>query len=227
MLKSLTYPLLLLYFINTPAFADGGIAMGSTRVIYDGARKEATITIRNRSDKDVFLIQSWVDDAGENKVGRFIVTPPLFRLDPNREAVLRIINNGAALPQDKETVLWLNSKAIPPQSANSNVLQIAVKTRMKLFYRPAGLPGNPLDSPAALRWEKSGQQIRVVNDTPYSVTFSEISVAGKKINNPTFVPAKSQMTYPAPAGVSSGSNVSYRIVNDFGGISEPLLKKLQ
>lgn len=225
--KNLVYSLLFLCFISTPALAAGGIAMSSTRVIYDGSKKETTTTIKNRSDNEVFLIQSWVDDANENKVARFLVTPPLFRLDPKKEAVLRIVNNGANLPQDRETVLWLNSKAIPPQSNNDNVLQIAIKTRMKLFYRPPGLPGVPQDSPMALKWEKSGRQIKVTNDTPYSVTFSEVKVAGKSIANPAFVAAKSSMVYPAPAGVSSGSEVAFSIINDFGGISEPLKKTLQ
>jgi fimbrial chaperone protein len=226
MFKRFVLSSFMLCCLSSSVFAAGGIAMGSTRVIYDGAKKEATITIKNRSEKDVFLIQSWVDDAEEKKVAKFLVTPPLFRLDPNREAVLRIVNNGAPLPQDRETVLWLNSKAIPPQSKDNNVLQIAIKTRMKLFYRPAGLTGSPIDSPAALVWKKSGNQIQVTNDTPYSVTFSEIIVAGKTVKNPTYVAAKSTVSYPAPSGISSGNEVTYKIINDFGGISLPLKKKL-
>ena len=79
-----------------------------------------------------------------NKKHRFIITPPLFKLDPDKNNVLRIVNIEDTLPKDRESVYWINVKAIPAKSAeneNKNVLQIAVRTRLKLFYRPKGLPG--------------------------------------------------------------------------------------
>ncbi|MCV5920354.1 fimbria/pilus periplasmic chaperone, partial [Escherichia coli] len=72
----------------------------------------------------------------------FIITPPLFKLDPEKNNILRIVNITHGLPQDRESVYWVNVKAIPSKSddsENKNVLQIAVRTRIKLFYRPAGL----------------------------------------------------------------------------------------
>lgn len=45
----------------------GGVALSSTRVIYDGSRKEASLTVNNKSTTDEFLIQSWIDDANGNK----------------------------------------------------------------------------------------------------------------------------------------------------------------
>ncbi|MCC3264159.1 fimbria/pilus periplasmic chaperone, partial [Paenibacillus polymyxa] len=78
----------------------------------------------------------------------FIITPPLFKLSPTKNNVLRIVNTSDALPQDRESVYWVNVKSIPARSEdaeNKNVLQIAVRTRLKLFYRPAGLKGNSMD----------------------------------------------------------------------------------
>lgn len=66
----------------------------------------------------------------------FIITPPLFRLDPGKNNILRIVNTTPGLPQDRESVYWVNVKAIPSKSddsENKNVLQIAVRTRIKLF----------------------------------------------------------------------------------------------
>lgn len=37
------------------------------------------------------------------------------------------------LPVDRESVFWLNVKEIPKKSAEENVLQIAVRSRIKLF----------------------------------------------------------------------------------------------
>ena len=35
---------------------------------------------------------------------------------------------------------------------NKNLLQFAVRSRLKLFYRPAKLPGHPLKAPDKLVW---------------------------------------------------------------------------
>lgn len=57
---------LALALIAQNSFA-GGVALSSTRVIYDGSRKEASLTVNNKSTTDEFLIQSWIDDANGNK----------------------------------------------------------------------------------------------------------------------------------------------------------------
>lgn len=44
-----------------------GVALSSTRVIYDGSKKEASLTVQNKSKNEEFLIQSWVDDVAGNK----------------------------------------------------------------------------------------------------------------------------------------------------------------
>ena len=50
----------------------------------------------------------------------------------------RIVMTGS-LPQGQESLFWLNIKAIPSASKQMNSLQIAVKTRIKLIYRPEAL----------------------------------------------------------------------------------------
>ncbi|WP_162873694.1 fimbrial biogenesis chaperone, partial [Klebsiella pneumoniae] len=60
-------------------------------------------------------------------------------LDAAKTAVLRFIYSGNGLPQDKETLLWINVQEIPPAPKQENVLQVAVRTRIKLFYRPVAL----------------------------------------------------------------------------------------
>lgn len=82
---------LALALISQNSFA-GGVALSSTRVIYDGSRKEASLTVNNKSTTDEFLIQSWIDDANGNKKTPFIITPPLFNLSPTKNNVLRIVN---------------------------------------------------------------------------------------------------------------------------------------
>jgi len=67
-----------LLFMTTSVQA--GIVIGGTRLIYEGNKKEASITINN-PDKLPYLIQSWIDGellSGQSKADKapFIATPP-------------------------------------------------------------------------------------------------------------------------------------------------------
>lgn len=128
-------------FLAAPAVA--GISLSATRVVFDGAHKEANVTVRN-GGQDV-LIQSWIDsDDGLNRTVPFAVTPPLARVVAKQQQLLRILYEGTGLPQDRESVVWLNVQEIPQASEQANTLQLAVRQRIKVFFRPAGLPGDAL-----------------------------------------------------------------------------------
>jgi P pilus assembly chaperone PapD len=56
--------LLLLFVLGTTTVAQaGGIALGSTRVIYPQGSKQVSLPIINSSATNIFLIQSWVANA--------------------------------------------------------------------------------------------------------------------------------------------------------------------
>ncbi|WP_150322206.1 fimbrial biogenesis chaperone, partial [Enterobacter hormaechei] len=113
----------------------------------------------------------------------FIVTPPLYRLNGGQQNIERILLSGS-LPQDKESLFWLNIKAIPSASKQANSLQIAVKTRIKLIYRPTSLKAStPEEQANKLTWSRSGNNLQVTNPTPYVINFNEISVGGKKLED--------------------------------------------
>ncbi len=102
----------------------------------------------------------------------FIVTPPLFRLDPEQNNVLRINFIGASLPSDRESVYWLNVKSIAPTPQGEvNKLQVNIKSKFKIFYRPNGLAGDPAKAWQQLKFTQSGGHLTVANPTPYFVSF--------------------------------------------------------
>ena len=204
--------------------AQAGVTVGGTRVIYDGGKREATLSVRN-GDKIPFLIQAWTDDdgvSGENKGGAkppFIVTPPLFRLDPNGENLIRIIRTGGNLPEDRESIYWMNVKSIPsaPDTAK-NVLQIAVKTRIKLFYRPAELKAPTDETYKQLSFQRQGNQLQITNPTPYYLSFNSLSVGSSTIDTTGLMaPPKGTATAALPSGASG--QVTWAIINDYGGKS--------
>lgn len=202
-----------------PACFAGGISLNATRVIYQQGQKEASLTVQNHSQKDVFLVQSWIDDINGNKKTPFIITPPLFQMQPNKNNALRIVNINNQLPADRESVYWINVKAIPSvseDSAGKNLLQIAVRTRLKLFYRPDGLPGDPASAAKTLTFAHAGNQLAIDNPSAYVMTFHHLRVGGKLINDPVMVPAKGHLSVRLPTNTGAFSQVQYSIINDFG-----------
>ncbi|KOC89203.1 hypothetical protein NG42_13685 [Winslowiella iniecta] len=206
-------------FLFASATLANGISVGATRVIYDARSKEASMTVLNNYSA-AYLIQSWVEDEKGGKSDSFIVTPPLFRLDGKKENMLRIVRVKEEMPGDRESVYWLSIKAIPPApESDKNTLQLAIKTRMKLFYRPEGIPGKPEDAYSKLIWKLNGDQLQVINDSAYAVVISRVTVDGGEMGKVDFVAAKDTLIIPNSNKklIRRGSVVKYGVINDFGG----------
>ena len=123
----------------------GGIVLQRTRVIYDASRKEAALPVANKGAETPYLLQSWVDNIDGKSRAPFIITPPLFRLEAGDDSSLRIIKTADNLPENKESLFYINVRAIPAKKksddVNANELTLVFKTRIKMFYRPAHLKG--------------------------------------------------------------------------------------
>ena len=213
-LKKIAVSLLL---ISTSAIS--GVEIGGTRLIYNGTGHQAAISVSN-PDNTPYLIQSWVskNENSDDGDSHFVTTPPLFKLNPYAQNSVRVMLAGNAVPQDRESVYWLNIKSIPSSSAEAkNELLIAVKSKMKLFYRPAGLKGDPSLAYQQLTFSAAGGKLSVHNPTPYSVSLYDVKVNGKELAKPPMVLPFQTLSLPQTT-VASGE-VSWRAINDFGGIT--------
>lgn len=207
------------------SLAQAGVVVGATRLVYDGDKKESSLSVNN-PDALPYLIQSWVEPPeGSSEKAPFILTPPLFRLDAGRQNVLRVVRVGGTLPEDRESLYWLNVKTIPSTERRDNTLQIAVKTRIKLIYRPAALKGLPDDVAGQLSWRRQGTRLAVSNPTPFYMNFQSVKVNGQEVKDATYVAPHATATFSLPA--SAGSAVSWRVINDFGGIGALQQGRLQ
>ncbi|QXA91468.1 fimbrial chaperone protein [Citrobacter braakii] len=214
MKKSIPFTVAALLLVMSSAQA--GIIVGGTRIIYKGDKKETSISVKN-PDKTSYLIQSWSDTGEKNgDKTQFMITPPLFRLGPVQENTLRIIRAGGNLPEDRESLYWMNIKSIPATEKNdsANTLQIAVKTRIKLIYRPQSLTEQPEKFTDKLTWQRSGNSVTVTNPTPYYMNFSSVKVGGSTVKDASYVAPMSRATFTLPAGASG--DISWVIINDFG-----------
>ncbi len=201
-----------------PAVASaGGIALGATRIIYPMEVKQVSLGVTNTDEKNRFLIQSWIDDASDKKMKIFTVTPPLFVSKPKSENTIKIINTGADLPKDRESLFWLNSKAIPSvereQVADKNVLQIAVLARIKMFVRPAGLPVKAGDAYKMLKFSRVSGGINVTNPSPYYLTVVNMTIGNQKIESFMVAPFTEKIVNTAQP---AAGGISYQTINDYG-----------
>ncbi|MDA3990633.1 fimbria/pilus periplasmic chaperone [Klebsiella aerogenes] len=220
---SLAGSALLLSTFSALAAGAGGVALGATRIIYHEGQKETSISLTNTTSAGNFLIQSWVVDANKKKKQDFILTPPLFVSKPKSENTLRLMYAGPELPKDRESVFYLHSRAIPsvdPKKVKgANVLQIAVESVIKVFWRPDGLKSTEAEAEKSLVCSRSGNTVTLKNPSPYYVSLVNVYSGTAKLPN-TMVPPKSSTTVKA-TGSGAGA-VKYTAINDYGAASEQI-----
>ncbi len=210
----------LLLFLPFTSQAAGGVALGATRVIYPAGAQQTSLAITNSDVRDRYLINAWVDNEAGKKDKRFVVTPPLFVSEPKSENTLRIIYVGEPLPDDRESLFWMNVKAIPSVEKESiegkNVLQLAILSRIKLFVRPLKLRMQPEEARSRLRFSRGGGALAIDNPTPYYVTLVNLKIGETKLPN-TMVPPQQSARVHLASGVQGA--VTFQTVNDYGALT--------
>ncbi|MGP0882527.1 MULTISPECIES: fimbria/pilus periplasmic chaperone [Serratia] len=207
--------------------ASAAIALDRTRVIFNGGDKSVSMSISNENKQLPYLAQGWIEDADGKKISSpLTVLPPVQRLEPGAKSQVKVQGLPAAntLPQDRETLFYFNLREIPPKSDKPNTLQLALQTRIKLFYRPKAIAVTNPESVAPwqekLTLTKQGDGYQVNNPTPYYVTLVDASSKKGGASAPGFEPLMVPPKGSAPLKVSAsalGSAPVLTYVNDYGG----------
>lgn len=214
--------------LSAMALATGGqaqasIALSGTRMVLQEKQQEASIVVRN-GDSPV-LIQSWLEtnSANDSDDLPFAVTPPVAKMAANGQQLLRVMyaGSGSDLPRGQESVMWLNVQEVPLSTHAENQLQIAVRQRIKVFFRPTGLSGNAAEAPAAVRWSavrnNRGALLTLSNPSAYHVSFSELSDAnGRELPSPGML-APGQVLELQLGNIAVDATLGFRTINDYGG----------
>lgn len=223
------------WFSQLATTADASVVIGGTRVIYGASESEVTLKLSNEGQAPA-LVQSWVDGGdvrgapSDIKVP-FTVMPPISRIDPSKSQTLRIVYTGEPLPKDRESVFWLDVLEVPPKAsaadADINRIQLAFRSRIKLFYRPDNLKGSPTDAPTQLTWRliqaDGNPAIEAHNPTPFNVSLTEIRVqsGGRSaiFDDGGMVGPGETRAFPLKGDVLDAANarVHYTALNDYGG----------
>ncbi|AZE72382.1 Pili assembly chaperone [Pseudomonas synxantha] len=207
--------------------SQAAISLGATRVIFDAKHQESSLSVLNQGGEDV-LVQSWLEsDTADFNISSFAVTPPLSRLAKEGRQQLRILYSGEGVPLDRESVAWLNVQEIPQKVNGESVLQLAVRQRIKMFFRPSGLPGSAAEAPAQLKWtlNKQGQTavLKVENPSRFHVSLTGLSLKGA--NYKDFLMAEGRMLAPGasvdilvnPMTSAASLKLDFKVINDYGG----------
>lgn len=205
--------------------ASAAISLDRTRVIFDGKAKSVSLSISNQNTELPYLAQTWIEDEQGNKINSPLTAlPPLQRVEPGKKSQVKVQALPAAttLPQDRETLYYFNLREIPPKSDKANTLQIALQTRIKLFYRPAALhfAQNSPPPQEQLTLTRKGDRYLVNNPTGYYITLIDGGASKQGTPLADFQPL---MVAPKSSGelnvtaAQLGTSPVLKYIDDYGG----------
>ncbi len=213
--------------------AHAEMVIESTRVIYPEAQRDVSFRITNASKDKPAFVQLWLDDgnsaaAPEDVITPFNLTPPVARLKAEASQVVRLIYSGDPLPADRESVFWFNMLEVPPKSKEENRLSFAIRTRIKVFFRPKALKGDPIQSMDKVNWKivKKEDQLFLEgqNPSPFHMSFFSFSLGTGSQFEPFIdggmVPPMGTATFLIPPDRKTPTTlnkVKVEFINDYGG----------
>lgn len=218
---------------------EAGVRLGGTRMIYETDKPEATLSVQNTGGMPV-LVQAWIT-PGDNEARAedasvpFVMTPPVFRLEPQGSQAIRVKHLAPGQVTGREQVYWLNVYEIPGRARSHgevNRLEIATRTRIKLFVRPADIKEPVAASADRLAWrlrrDAAGDAELVVdNPTPYHVNFGEVGLTDGDRRMPRsggdgrggmVGPYASQHFKVPLSGTHIARRAYAKVINDHGGM---------
>lgn len=209
-------------------WADASMVIDGTRIIFPGDRKEVTVRATNAGEVPS-LTQVWIDDGRvqnqpEKDSAPFIVLPPIVRIEPGKGQSWRLVFNGSRLPQDRESLFWFNLLDIPPEpqkGSADNYLQLAIRSRIKLFYRPSAVATEKMVPEKALSWTlaPAGKGLRVTNASSRYITIDSITFNGQKQSAGMVAPFSSLEITPKGAALRTlPAKFSFTTINDYGAV---------
>lgn len=204
------------------AQSTASISLSATRVIIKENRKESAVTVRNEGED--ILIQSWIESGGDSaakNTSLMAVTPTLVKVDRGGQQIVRILYQGHGLPEDRESMFWLNVQEIPRKVAGNNILTFALRQRIKVFFRPKSLSSNSSETASTLVWTRDRNGITVRNPSQYYANIIGVKSNQTQLKDVLLVPPKSEAHFDTKVFPDT---LNFKIINDFGGYDNHYVK---
>lgn len=156
------------------------IQINKDRFFYKEQDKEILFDIKNKSEKESYIIQSWVShyDKEDNSEAPFIISPSLIKLAPNENFTLKIIKTDDIKETNKESVYRVNIKLVPvidDEMADKNLLLISLNSIYNLFYTPKSIINKNHNKDINFSINNENL-IKINNPTPYFITIAEAKI---------------------------------------------------
>lgn len=224
MMKLNTFIKGLLCLLSASFTVNAAVSPDRTRIIFNQSDKSVSVRLTNQSPDSPFLAQSWIEDKDNKKSRNYITAiPPMLRLEAGEQAQVRLMGQPtlAQLPADKESLFYYNIREIPPRSEQKNVMQIAMQSRIKIFWRPKAIeiPNGQVNLIGKFDISRTSTGIILKNKSPYFITVGYIGTDGK-----TLLPKTSSMMAEPFGQVtqevkSLPANFQMGFIGDYGGLN--------
>ncbi len=209
------------------------IVLGASRVVMASGKEVHNLPVENKQNYPVLIETTIFDEDSETKSDKYIVTPPLFRLDGEQKNSVSIIKVSDSFPEQMESMNWICVKSIPPSKGSAWIkdderkengsinINILVKNCIKLINRPESLENIKNASYGSeLKWSMKNGSLVVENPTPYYINFGSLTFNGKKITPPVFVKPKSSFLFDEKSIKSNKGKIVWRLIDDYGALTK-------
>lgn len=224
MMKINTFAKGLLFLLGTSFAVNAAVSPDRTRIILNQSDKSVSVRLTNQSTTIPFLAQSWIEDKDNKKSRNYITAvPPMVRLEAGEQVQVRLIPQPTLtqLPADRESLFYFNVREIPPRSEQKNVMQIAMQSRIKIFWRPKAVEvkNGQVNLTGKFDVNRTASGLTLKNNSPYFITVGYIGTNGK-----TLLPKTSSMM-AEPFGLASQeikdlpANFQVGFIGDYGGLN--------
>jgi fimbrial chaperone protein/chaperone protein EcpD len=205
-----------------------GVTITGTRIIFPSNQNTVTVQLNNPDERPA-LVQAWLDDGDPRQIPEaekipFVLTPPLTQIAAKKGQMIRLIaKDTAQLPKDRESLYWFNILDIPPSAGEDvpNKLQVSIRSRIKLFYRPVHLDmtQEKAFSMVQFQYVASNKSVVVNNPSPYYLNFYDVELSTgkehKTYSDVLMVAPYSSATF-TPETSFKPTKLIYKLINDYG-----------
>lgn len=199
-----------------------------TRVVFNSGSIAESLSLVN-SEKEPVVVQVWTDNGdptvSPDKVHTpVVINPPVFKMKPGEMRNIRLLMVSAgSLPQDRESLYWLNIYQIPPntetQHKDEKRVVLPLKIRMKVFFRPEKVGELKESDIQKLQFsidrEPGSKTLLIQNPTPWHLTLSSLRSGETELSGVMVAPFTSERV-EIPAGKNLSDKVEYDVINDNG-----------
>lgn len=211
------YSLLMSVMLVFCQSAFSAIAIDRNRIIFHQGDGSLSLPVRNDNATKPYLAKSWLADKNDSTVAPFMAMPALQRIDPKQSSFIRIraLPSADLLPSDRESLYYFNVLEIPTVTQSTNVMQMALQTKVKFFYRPESLKDDKINfsmDKLSLLNEGAGKY-KLVNASAFYINVTSITDNRevKQVKAVTLPPFSDEM-FP----ISVNGPTAITIINDYG-----------